>query len=563
MHDASAVLVKDGIIVAAGEEERFVRRKHVTGFPVNAIRYCLDEAGIRIEDVDHIGVSWKYWVLMHRVLTTLRALPKSFSMFKAKAQRGIGQMQHEWYELFVMRRLIEQSFGKGKFRLHPLGHHFCHAVSTYYPSPFDKAAILTVDGAGEDLTTVLAVGEGDKIRTLKRIKLPHSLGQYYAAFTGFLGFKMQADEYKMMGLASYGEPVYKDFLGSNVLHLLPGGGFKVDLRFLDYHLARQGIFLPNTTQVLGPSRGKDDTIEKRHEDIATSAQALLEDAIFHLANHLHELTGLENLCIAGGVGYNCVANGKLLMNSPFRRIFVQPAAGDSGAALGAALFLYRHFSGKSRQQGMTDAYLGPGFSTAECKAALDESKLQYTEMPDDQLCTQMAVAISKGKLVFWFQGRMEWGPRALGNRSLLADPRRADMKEKINVVIKQRENFRPFAPSVLEERSYEYFGNPQPSPYMQFTFPVNAAKRHEIPAVTHVDGTARPQTVSRETNPRYWQLIKEFEKITGVPVVLNTSFNVQEPIVCTPADAINCFLRTKAEYLVLGNLVVQNSANAS
>jgi len=559
MHDASAVLVRDGLVVAAAEEERFVRRKHISGFPVNAIRYCLDEAGITINDLDAVGVSWKYWVLKQRVLTAVRALPGSFRRFQAKAQRGIGQMRHEWYELFIMRRLIEKEFGPGRFKLHSLGHHFCHAVSTFYASPFERAAILTVDGAGEDLTTMLSVGEGTRIRSLKKIKIPHSLGQFYAAFTGFLGFKMQADEYKMMGLASYGEPAYKEFIRKNILHLLPDGEFRVDPRYLDYHLARQGIFLPETTKLLGASRGKDDAVDKRHEDIATSAQGALEDGIFHLADYLHGLTKTDKLCIAGGVGYNCVANGKLLANSPFQNIFVQPAAGDSGAALGAALFLSHHYTGRGREQAMKDVYLGPGFSQAEYRRALDEKKLSYAEMPEEKLCAHVAREISEGKLVFWYQGRMEWGPRALGNRSLLADPRRDEMKDTINAVIKQREMFRPFAPSVLEERSYEYFGNRQPSPFMLFTFPVSAAKRNEIPAVTHVDGTARPQTVSRETNPRYWRLIKEFEGITGVPILLNTSFNVQEPIVCTPGEAIHCFLRTKADYLVLGDLVVRRT----
>jgi carbamoyltransferase len=557
MHDASAVLVQDGKIVAAAEEERFVRKKHVSGFPVHAIRYCLDEAGVTIRDIDHIGVSWKYWVLRSRIQEALKALPTSLRTFRAKTQRGIGQMKHEWYELFVMRRLIEEAFGKGRFQLRYLDHHLCHAASAFFVSPYDRAAILTIDGAGEEATTLYAVGEGTSIRSVKRIYLPHSLGQFYAAMTGFLGFKMQSDEYKVMGLASYGEPDLIDFFHGKVLTLLNEGDFQINTRLLDYHLARQGIFSPALVNTLGANRLPEEPITEHHQVVAASTQKALENAVFHLADHIHRISGMDRLCIAGGVGFNCVANGRLLQNSEFRSIFIQPAAGDAGTALGAALVLYHHYSGKPREWVMKSASLGPEFARPVCRTALESHSLAYTELNDEDLFPKVARLLAEGNLICWFDGRMEWGPRSLGNRSFLADPRREEMKEIINQKIKQRELFRPFAPSVLEEKSSQYFGNPGPSPFMLFTFDVQPEMRKRIPAVTHVDGSARPQTVNRETHPRYWRLIKAFDDITGVPVLLNTSLNVQEPIVCTPDEAVNCFLKTRADFLVMNNILVE------
>ena len=557
MHDAAAAIVVDGSLVAAAEEERFTRIKHQVGFPASAIKYCLEEAGITLKDVDMVGVSWKPWVLGTRIANAVKALAHSTYAFKAKAQRGMGQMGHEWYELFFMRRLLEKEFGGGKFKLRYVDHHLCHAISAFYVSPYERAAILTVDGAGEEATTTFWLGEGQKIKKIKEIKLPHSLGQFYAAVTGFLGFKMQADEYKVMGMASYGEPALADTFRKEAVRIEEDGGFELNTRFIDYHLARQGIFLQETVQRLGKNRLPEDEISQRHMDIANSAQVVLEEAVFHLANYLYRETRVENLCMAGGVAFNCVANGKLYDQTSFRRIFIQPAAGDAGAALGAALGLYHWITHEPRNYRMSKAYLGPTFSSQKCRDTLAEFGLPYQELTKEEICTRVAAVLAQGKLVCWFQDRMEWGPRALGNRSLLADPRRAEIRDIINLKVKQRESFRPFAPSVLEERSYEYFGNPEPSPFMLFAFKVNPAKAGEIPAVTHVDGTARPQTVSREENGLYWSLIKEFEKNTGVPVLLNTSFNVQEPIVCTPRDAISCFLRTKVDYLVLNNFLVE------
>ncbi len=551
MHDASAALVVEGEIVAAAEEERFNRIKHSKGFPKLAMRFCLDHAGIGIRDVDVICVSWKPWVLGVRAMLALKSILRSTDAFKAKASRGAGQMQGEWAELFRLRRLVETHFGKGKYRIEYVDHHLAHAASAFLCSPYDRAAIMTVDGAGEADTTVLWMGEGTKIRRLKGLRLPHSLGQFYSAVTAFLGFTVQSDEYKVMGLAAYGEPVYADHLRKKIITLRPDGLFTIDPSFIDYHLARKGIFHKQTTDVFGAPRKKEDEVTKQHADVAASAQAIVEDAIFHIANRLYDETKVDALCLAGGVAFNCVANGKLLKKTPFKNIFVQPAAGDSGCALGAALLLSQGGSGGSGNQVFPSAYLGPSFPSEECERALKEKGLPFEKLTEDVLAERTARELANGKLVCWFQGRMEWGPRALGARSLLADPRRAEMKEIINEKVKQRELFRPFAPSILSEHAHEIFEYYHNSPYMIFTFPVKREMLDKIPAVVHVDGTARPQAVYKETNRRYWELINEFYKITGIPLLLNTSFNVQEPIVCTPREAVNTFLNTSVDYLVI------------
>jgi len=557
MHDASAAIVADGIVVAAAEEERFSRCKHHVGFPAGAIKYCLEEAGVTIKDLDAVALSWRPWVLGTRILNALRSVSFSKKAFQAKASRGMGQMGNEWYELFTMKRLIKQHFGMLNGKLLYIDHHLCHAVSAFYASPFEKAAVLTVDGAGEENTTVFWICEGTTVKRIAAIKIPHSLGQFYASITGFLGFKIQSDEYKVMGMAPYGKPVFADFFRNKIFVLRKDGTFQLKSRFLDYHLARQGIFLEETVKTLGKNRLPTEEVTSQHMDIAKSAQVVLEEVLFHMTNHLYSKTKADKLCLAGGVALNCVANGKLLDNTPFRQIFVQPAAGDAGTSLGAALHVYHRHTNEPRSYQMKDAYLGPSYPNQRCINILNEFGLSYKELTKEELCSKIATSLSEGKLVCWFQGRMEWGPRALGNRSLLADPRRPEMRDIINLKVKQREPFRPFAPSVLEEKSYDYFGNPIPSPFMLFAFKVNPNRQKDIPAVTHVDGTARPQTVRKEANPLFWNLIKEFENRTGVPVLLNTSFNVQEPIVCSPRDAISCFLKTKVDYLVLNNLLIE------
>lgn len=551
MHDASAAITVDGKLLAAAEEERFTRDKHQKGFPKNAMRFCLDRAGITIRDVDVVCASWKPWVLRVRATQAIGSIMKSPALFRAKASRGVGQMTNEWAELFRLRHMIENSFGKGKYKVEYVDHHLSHAASAFLCSPFDRAAILTIDGAGEADTVALWVGEGTKIKKLKALSLPHSLGQFYSAVTAFLGFKTQSDEYKVMGLAAYGEPAYAHYLREKVIKLYPDGLFRIDPYFIDYHLARNKIFRKTTLDIFGPPRQEGEEITKRHADIAASAQLLVEEAIFHMADHLYKMTKLDNLCMAGGVAFNCVANGKLCRRTPFKDIYIQPAAGDAGGAPGSALYLDHKYDGKGRKFLLKSAYLGPSFSSSTCEQALKDMKVPYEKLPEDILLSRTARELADGKLVFWFQGSMEWGPRALGGRSLLADPRRAEMKDIINDKVKQRELFRPFAPSILSEKAREIFEYYNDSPFMIFSFPVSKTVADKIPAVVHVDRTARPQAVLKETNPRYWNLINEFYKITDVPLLLNTSFNVQEPMVCTPQDAIKTFRNSKVDYLIL------------
>lgn len=557
MHDASAALIIDGKPVAAVEEERFTRIKHTKGFPKKAIQFCLDYAGLKLRDVDVICASWKPWVLGVRAAQALRSVIESPALFKAKASRGMGQMRNEWAELFKLKHLLKQQFGNGEYKVTYVGHHLSHAAAAFLCSPFEKAAILTIDGAGEAETTALWAGEGTNIRKHRTVRLPHSIGQFYSAVTAFLGFKTMSDEYKVMGLAAYGEPLYADYLRRNVIKLIPGGLFTIDPFFIDYHLARKGIFRKRTREIFGEPRRKGEEITKQHAAVAASAQAVIEEAVFHLASNLYELTKYDKLCMAGGVAFNCVANGKLYRKSPFEEIFIQPAAGDASGALGAALYAHSKSDKAQRDYIMTDVYLGPSYSLADCKSALKESNIPYENLEGDELIRKTANALAHGKLVCWFHGRMEWGPRALGSRSLLTDPRRAEMKDVINEKVKQREPFRPFAPSVLAERASQYFEHYHTSPFMLLTFPVKRSMADSIPAVVHVDGTARPQAVQREANPRYHKLINEFFKITGVPMVLNTSFNVQEPIVCSPQDAVKTFLGTKVDFLVMENLLAR------
>jgi carbamoyltransferase len=403
---------------------------------------------------------------------------------------------------------------------------------------------------------MMAAGEGQRLTVLQRQPLPHSLGQFYASITSHLGFKADHDEYIVMGLAAYGEPTYADQLRRHVLRLLPAGRFELNTGLCDFHLARVGFFSRRFVELFGARRHPHEELTQRHRDLAASAQRILEETLLHLGRHLRTLTDADSLCLAGGVAYNCVANSRLRDELGFRRLFVQPAAGDSGAALGAALLLSSRRGDLPRRQVMRQAYWGPEFSEADCRQAVGHAGLAALKLDDAALCDRVAVELAAGRLVFWFQGRMEWGPRALGNRSLLADPRREDMRAIINIKVKLREPFRPFAPSVIEERARDYFDLKAESPFMLWTVAVLASAKGLLPAVTHVDGTARVQTVARTDNPKFHRLLSAFGHRTGVPVLLNTSFNVQEPIVCSPEDAVRCFLRTQVDWLVLGNLLV-------
>jgi carbamoyltransferase len=556
MRDAAAALVADGRIVAAAEEERFVRQKHVTALPVHAIRYCLREGGIALRDVEAIAVPWKYWQVGRRLRLALTAMMRSTQLFRVKGTRSLERASQEWKELFRLQQELTGRVEPGAGRPVFLDHHLCHAASSFLVSPFERAAILVVDGASEADTTLLAAGEGNQITVLERTPLPHSLGQFYAAMTAFLGFRPDQDEYIVMGLASSGEPTFAPTLSREILRVLPGGRFVLNTRLLDFHLARTGCFVEAFTRLFGPPRRSSDDITQRHRDLAASAQFVLENTLLHLGRRLRSLTQATSLCLAGGVAYNCVANGRLRAELGFDHVYVPPAAGDSGAALGAALWWTARRGPAAKKSVLPDAYLGPEYDESACRAALSNVGLVAEDLPDDRLYERVASELAQGRLVFWYQGRMEWGPRALGNRSLLADPRREDMRELINSKVKCREAFRPFAPSVLADRADEFFHVPAPSPFMQFTVRVKASAKGILPAVTHVDGTARVQTVTREANPRFYDLLTAFGRLTGVPVLLNTSFNVQEPIVCSPDEAVRCFQRTRVDWLVLGNLLV-------
>jgi carbamoyltransferase len=497
-------------------------------------------------------------------MQALKSALISRDMFKARVDRGVSQVGESYLGMLKHPRRIREHFGDSNFKFHFLEHHQCHAASAFFVSGFDRAAIMTWDGTGEDTTTLFCKGDDRTIRPFKRIKLPHSLGQFYSAVTNYLGFDMfEGDEWKVMGLAAYGKPEYYDFFAKRVLSTNGNHDFKLDIRVLDHHLAKYYQFSETLTKALGPPRAKGEELSQKHWDIAASAQKVLEDTALHLLAGLHEQTGSENLCIAGGVAFNSVMNGRIMTETPFKRFFIQPAAGDAGCSLGAALLVWHSRLHQPRKFVMEHAYYGPGFSSEECAAALRDAGLRFHTLPDEELLPRVAAMLADGAVIGWFQGRMEFGPRALGNRSFIADPRRSDMRELLNKKVKLREWFRPLAPSMLEEAAEGLFGHPHHDPFMITVLNVVEERRAGLPAVVHVDGTARPQTVSRRTNPRYWQLISEFEKLTGVPLLLNTSFNIQEPIVLSPQDAIKTFSRASFDALVLeNNLVLRKEQTA-
>jgi carbamoyltransferase len=558
MGEAAAALLRDGQIVACAEEERFSRQKHHIGFPTEAVRYCLREAGIEIGAVDHVAHYWKPWVLGHRIGHTLAVAGKGYSLFAARARRGAKQVRGHYLPMFWMPAKVRHEFGGGRFRFHYVDHHVAHAASAFFVSPFEESAVFTFDGAGESTTVLFARGRAGTLEVLRRIKLPHSLGQFYSAATNYLGFDMFAgDEYKVMGMAGWGEPRFYDELAREVVRRDRPGSFVLDITFLDHHLAKHHVYGDRVRRLFGAPRQPDDEVTQRHFDVAASVQKVFEETFFELLRWLHAQTGSRNLCLAGGCALNSLANGKITQATPFENVFIQPAAHDGGAALGAALHVRHSTLGAPRESAMRHAYWGPRFSSGECRAAAEAAGLRIERLEDPVLLPKVAEALSEGAIVAWFQGRMEWGPRALGNRSFLADPRRAEMKETINRKIKHREPFRPFAPSMLAEASDRFFGRSHRAPFMVTVYPVLPERRGEIPAVVHVDGTARPQLVERDVNPRYWSLIREFENRTGVPALLNTSFNVQEPIVCTPEHAVATFVKTDVELLVMEDLLVR------
>lgn len=550
IHESSAVLVRNGALVAAAEEERFTRRRHDSRFPAQAIAWCLREAGISMREVSYAGFYWQPWKgLLKRVWWLVRYFPHSLQTFKG-GKRWRGSVGTLLEHLAVPLRLRRMGF-RGKFTF--VDHHLAHAASAFYPSPHQEAAILTVDLCGEDCTALVARGHGNRITTIRRSYLPHSLGIFYAALTQFLGYRANADEYKVMGLASYGRPRLAGTFARMVR--ADNGRLRSDSSWFAFHLGGTDCYSPRFVQEFGPPCPDEDHVDADpYKDIAASGQKALEDVLHDMAEWIGRETGEEHLCLAGGVALNAVANGRLLEQGTFRNIWVQPAASDAGCSLGIPFYIWHDVLRQPRGFVMEHAFWGPEFSEPEMQRAIDAGGLECRRVEDVE--TEVATLLANGQVIGWFQGRMEWGPRALGNRSILADPRRAEIRDAINRKVKFREPYRPFAPSVLEEDVEDYFHFRGSSPFMTFVCRVREDRQAEIPAVTHVDGTARIQTVSRAHNPRYWRLLTEFKKLTGVPVLLNTSFNVKgEPIVCTPDDAVRCFLRTKLDYLILGNAV--------
>jgi carbamoyltransferase len=569
--DAAVVLLRDGELVAAVEEERLRRVKHWAGFPGDALRACVEAAGIEPGEVTRCAVGRDPRVhLPRKALYALRRRPAAG--FVGDRLRNTARIRE------VPRRVAERLGAKPttfRGRVHWVEHHPAHLASAFFPSPFEEAAVCAIDGFGDFVSTSLAEGRGARLRVLRRVHFPHSLGLLYLALTQYLGFPRYGDEYKVMGLAAYGEPDYADAL-RRLVHLRPDGGFVLDLAYFRHHAdgvtmswdegepTVAPVYTPALEALLGPARDPAGPVEARHQAIAASLQAVFEETALHVLRELQRLTRSRNLCLAGGCALNSVLNGKIRERTRFREVYVQPAAGDSGTALGAALWAWCQDLGRPRRFRMDHAYWGPAFDGAAVRAAVAEragdlarERCLVREIPDEEaLCDWTAEQLAAGQVVGWFQGRMEWGPRALGNRSILADPRRADMRETINRRIKLREPFRPFAPSVLEEALDEYFVGAAPDPFMVRVHPVRPDRRAAIPAVTHVDGSGRLHTVSRRTNPLYWQLLRAFEKRSGVPVLLNTSFNESEPIVHRPAEALDCFLRTRMDALVLGTLAL-------
>lgn len=576
-HDSAAALVVDGRIVAAAQEERFTRIKHDHNFPVNAIEYCLREAGIGPENLDAV-------VFYDKPLLKFERLMESYLAYAPRGLRSFMMALPLWLnqKLFLPREIDRGLSNRYDGPIYFTTHHSSHAASAFFPSPFEEAAIITFDGVGEWSTSTWGIGRGNKIDILKEIRFPHSLGLLYSAFTYYAGFKVNSGEYKLMGLAPYGEPRFETLIRENLIDIKPDGSFWLDQSFFNY---TSGLTMTSEKfhRLFGqPPRKPEEALTQFHMDVAASIQRVTEDVMLRIATAVFNETGLKNLCMAGGVALNCVANGLIARNGPFENIWIQPAAGDAGGSLGGALFAWYQLMDNPRTPEMPDAqsgsFLGPNYSSDEIEALLRPFAANYRRIDDeDRLCSEIAELIDEGRVVGLFQGRMEFGPRALGGRSILGDPRRADMQSRMNLKIKFRESFRPFAPSVLSERAADYFELETESPYMLLVAPVREelrlqlteaesslfgierlnVPRSTIPAVTHVDYSARVQTVDSARNPRYYNILKAFEARTGCGVLINTSFNIRgEPIVCRPEEAYRCFMLTEMDALVLENLIL-------
>ena len=585
-HDAAACLVVDGEIVAAAQEERFTRKKHDPGFPENAIAYCLTESKLRPADIDYIVFYDKPFLKFERLLETYLAFaPKGFQSFVTALPVWL---KDKLFQKSVITNELKTLWGKDtdwEARLLFSEHHLSHAASAFFPSPFERAAVLTMDGVGEWTTTSLAVGSGNELNVHKEIHFPHSLGLLYSALTYYTGFKVNSGEYKVMGLAPYGEPTYAKLIKDHLIDIKDDGSFALNMSYFNYCT---GLTMTNErfhALFGGPPRQPESRLGQREMDLAASVQAVTEEVVLKLARGVAKSTGEKNLCLAGGVALNCVANGKLLRENIFDRIWLQPAAGDAGGAVGAALGAYHIMLNQPRKvtdglDSMKGSYLGPQFGEQDTAERLTRSGAVFTTLTEDEMIEQSAQAVANGKAVGWMNGRMEFGPRALGGRSIIADPRSPTMQKLLNLKVKYRESFRPFAPSVLREDVAEWFEMDSDSPYMLLVADVAQEKRRqmtaeeqalfgidklnvprsEIPAVTHVDYSARVQTVHQQTNPRYYKLIKRFKELTGCPVVVNTSFNVRgEPIVCSPEDAFRCFMGTELDVLIVGNAILHKA----
>jgi carbamoyltransferase len=545
-HDSAAALLRDGELVAAAHEERFTRKRHDPGLPAQAVAYCLREAGLGIDELDYVAFYDKPFVKFERLLLTyLATFPRSLPSFSRAMPLWLKE------KLWVPRVIGRELGFRGEILF--AEHHQSHAAAAFLPSPYEEAAILTVDGVGEWATASQAVGRGTGIEMLREIRFPHSLGLLYSAFTYYLGFRVNSAEYKVMGAAPYGEPRYTDLILKELVDLREDGSFKLNMKYFAYDY---GLTMTNErfAALFGqPRRDPESGMEQFHWDCAASIQKVTEEVMLRMVRDLHARTGLKRLVMAGGVALNCVANGRIVREGPFEELWVQPAAGDAGSALGAALFVHSTVLGKPRRFRMDHAYWGPAWSDDEIRRWLDERRIPYHVLAREEMLRETARQLHEEQAVVgWMQGRMEWGPRSLGMRSILADPRNRENWQRVNLKIKFRESFRPFAPAVLADRASEWFELDRESPYMLLV--CNVKPGREIPAVTHVDGSARVQTVTRDTAPEFYDLIAEFDRQTGCPVLINTSFNVRgEPIVCSPEHAYLCFMRTEMDLLVLGN----------
>jgi carbamoyltransferase len=589
-HDSAAAIIVDGKIIAAAQEERFTRKKQDESFPLNAVKYCLEEASVKIDQLDAVVFYDKPMLKFERLIETYYGFtPKGIASFVIAIP--VWLKEKVFLKKIIFDKLKEvQPFNKRKLKLLFTEHHLSHAASAFYPSEFEKAAILTIDGVGEWATASICYGEGKNIKILKELKFPHSLGLLYSAFTYYLGFRVNSGEYKLMGLAPYGIPGsdqverYVKLIKDHLVDIKPDGSIWLNQKYFSYSTGLRMVPDRKWAKLFGfMHRLPEDRIEQHHCDLAYAIQQVTEEIIFAMASHVKELTGAENLCLAGGVALNCVANGKLLLKNLFKGIYIQPAAGDAGGALGAALAGYHIFFGNERilvkGDAMSGSFLGPEYSDKDVLKAVNAYGAVFEYYHSfENLTTKVSQLLSEGKVVGWVQGRMEFGPRALGNRSILGDARNHEMQKKLNLKIKYRESFRPFAPSVLAEENSNYFDLNVDSPYMLLVAQVNPkwlkplpenyfqlplmerlyVERSKVPAITHIDLSARIQTVHRDTNPRYWELINKFKELTGCGLIVNTSFNVRgEPIICTPDDAYRCFMRTEMDYLVINDFLFE------